>query len=977
MAQAVKPGRTMADLEDAVLRRVLVVTVKPGSPEGPGLPVYLEQLCGELMSEDKPTLLSRELLERVLMDRLGTFSVGMEAPFLYLVNCYRRASEESRKAQNMRDKAQLAMVQDALQQVKDLALSYSVLMLVHPSMFPQPHEVGLGPNSLLLASLLADGSSNSGFYATSSGLEPLPPGFFEGLLKRFEDEPDGFRSTFEHLFKDLQGTVWKLSPLGPFQRCVRTLVMLVSYPKLAKVLVEHPMWNPKGNHIHGRVLEVSSILGPFFHISVIPDHPVFGNGEPNVRQQCFSDSSSRRAGDLNSSYATIKTVMHQLYDGLHEVLMKLLRNSETKEAVLQYLADVIQKNGNRSQLQSNPLAVASSGMFVSLSAVMLKLCAPFLDASLSKKDKLDARYVLQGGRLDFSGLTAILATSEELARWVDGRNHSRTEGFRQVQQLREQEELRRLQAEEASTSMQIDSLQSYPLKSMASASSDNVKFNFICECFLMTARVLNLGLIKTFSDFKSLAQEQSRRKEELATLKNMRGDGAPAQIEQDIAQLEAHIEQLSQDRLCYNSQLMNDVDLMQEALAYYRLMVVWLTGLVGGFRMPLPAVCPMEFASMPEHFVEDAMELLLFASRIPRALDGVNLDEFMSFIVMFMGSPLYIKNPYLRAKMVEVLNAWMPKNHGYSPTLSSSMASLFEGHQLALQYLVPNLLQLYVDIEFTGAHTQFYDKFNIRHNIAELLEYLWSVPSHHNSWKQIAMKEEKGSYLKFLNLLINDSIFLLDESLKKIPELKEMEVQLSEEQWSRRPAQERQERERHYHQQEHVVRYDMMLANEDVKMILYTSAEITAPFLLPEMVERIAAMLNYFLLQLVGPQRKALKVKDPEKYEFRPRELLAQIVNIYVNLDRGDPQGLFARAISSDGRSYKNELFTGAAGVLRQYGGLPMQMLDEFEALGAKARAQAQEMMDAEALLGDIPDEFLDPIQVHYYLPRPFSFFAF
>jgi len=34
------------------------------------------------------------------------------------------------------------------------------------------------------------------------------------------------------------------------------------------------------------------------------------------------------------------------------------------------------------------------------------------------------------------------------------------------------------------------------------------------------------------------------------------------------------------------------------------------------------------------------------------------------------------------------------------------MSSLFEGHQLALQYLVPNLLQLYVDIEFTGAHNQ-------------------------------------------------------------------------------------------------------------------------------------------------------------------------------------------------------------------------------------------------------------------------------
>ena len=42
----------------------------------------------------------------------------------------------------------------------------------------------------------------------------------------------------------------------------------------------------------------------------------------------------------------------------------------------------------------------------------------------------------------------------------------------------------------------------------------------------------------------------------------------------------------------------------------------------------------------------------------------------------------------------------------FSPMQSSSMSSLFEGHQLALECLVPNLLKLYVDIEFTGSHTQ-------------------------------------------------------------------------------------------------------------------------------------------------------------------------------------------------------------------------------------------------------------------------------
>ena len=121
----------------------------------------------------------------------------------------------------------------------------------------------------------------------------------------------------------------------------------------------------------------------------------------------------------------------------------------------------------------------------------------------------------------------------------------------------------------------------------------------------------------------------------------------------------------------------------------------------------------------------------------------------------------------------------------------------------------------------------------------------------------------------------------------------------------------------------------MKLANEDVTMLAFTSEQITAPFLLPEMVmnfvfttplseflvcwpsnmtwfseislidfftmlycfqteigccffqvERVASMLNYFLLQLVGPQRKSLSLKDPEKYEFRPKQLLKQVAFI-------------------------------------------------------------------------------------------------
>ncbi|ONM01927.1 putative ubiquitin conjugation factor E4 [Zea mays] len=106
--------------------------------------------------------------------------------------------------------------------------------------------------------------------------------------------------------------------------------------------------------------------------------------------------------------------------------------------------------------------------------------------------------------------------------------------------------------------------------------------------------------------------------------------------------------------------------------------------------------------------------------------------------------------------------------------------------------------------------------------------------------------------------------------------------------WERIPAQEREERLRVFHQRENIVRFDMRLANEDVGMLAFTSEQIPAPFLLPKM-------------------RKSLTVKDPEKYEFKPKQLLKQIATIYVHILRGDKESVFPSAISKDGRAYNDQ----------------------------------------------------------------------
>ncbi|KAK8933685.1 putative ubiquitin conjugation factor E4 [Platanthera zijinensis] len=940
---AAKPRRSLPEIEDIILRKIFLVSLAQPTQNDHKI-VYLEMTAAEILSEGRPLLLSRDSMERVLIDRLSGVFPSAEPPFPYLVGSFRRAVDESRRVLSMKDLFVRSEIESAIKQAKRLLVSYCRIHVGNPDMF----AAGKPAASELLDLIFSEvASSLDGSNSLGSGFS-CPPGFLDELFS--EGDAESLDPVMNELYEKLRASVERVSVLGNFQQPLRALQLLLRYPNCAKALVNHPNWIPKESHFFmgdGRVMEQRSILGAFLHVSALPDHKDF-RSSPDVGQQCFSEASIRRPADRLSSFTTIKTVTNILYDGLGEVILSLLKNIDTKEKVLDYLAAMIAKNSARSRMQVDPLSCASTGLFVNLSSIMLRLSRPFLDSNASKREKIDPKYVFFNHRLDLRQLTAIHASSEEVTSFME--NIMNAEG-------KEEGKNRILQSFEATTSgNNIGSFASNSKTTKSFAGKD--KYSFICECFFMTARVLNLGLMKALSDFKHIAQELARFEEDLSSFRAMREQGATPQLENDIRRLEKAVEMLSQEKLCFEAQILRDGALLQQALSFNKFVIIWLVSLVGGFKMPLPAVCPMEFACMPEHFIEDAMDLLILTSRIPRALDGFLLDEFLNFIIMFMASPSYIKNPYLRAKMVEVLNCWMPQRGGISAT-----ASLFEGHTLSLDYLVGNLLKVYVDIEFTGSHTQFFDKFTIRHNIAELLEYLWNVPSYRNAWRKIAKEEEKGVYLNFLNFLINDSIYLLDESLNKILELKEIEAEMSNSiEWERRPAQEREERMRQFHSRENIVRFDMRLANEDVGMLAFTSEQIPSPFLLPEMVERVASMLNYFLLQLVGPQRKSLTVKDPEKYEFRPKQLLKQIVEIYVHIARGDHENVFPAAISKDGRAYNEQLFATAADILWKIGE-DSKVIKEFFQLGNKAKASASEARDAEAALGDVPEEFLDPIQ--------------
>lgn len=138
-ATATKPQRTPQEVEDIIIRKIFLVSITGESTTTTGATdsriVYLELTAAEILSEGKDLLLSRDVMERVLIDRLsGDFTVaGVESStFHYLVGCYNRAHDESKKIVNMKDKNLRSEIETVIKQAKKLCVSYCRIQISAP-----------------------------------------------------------------------------------------------------------------------------------------------------------------------------------------------------------------------------------------------------------------------------------------------------------------------------------------------------------------------------------------------------------------------------------------------------------------------------------------------------------------------------------------------------------------------------------------------------------------------------------------------------------------------------------------------------------------------------------------------------------------------------------------------------------------------------------------------------------------------------
>ncbi|EDW77401.1 uncharacterized protein Dwil_GK18107 [Drosophila willistoni] len=639
------------------------------------------------------------------------------------------------------------------------------------------------------------------------------------------------------------------------------------------------------------------------------------------------------------------TLLSHHQQSIFDVVKQLLVISpESKKKTLQWIAHCLDANVSRGQLWSTMNlnleqtvhSIASDAFMINLCAILMRLCAPLCLPSL-KVMLVDPTY-------------CAVPDDERAAKGVN-----------------------LLKAYDESCLLPIDDGETR-------ITAEN--YHFITEIFYMAHKCFELG---NRPCIERLTQEMRQFQNSQTAYEDLVQGDPNNEL---VKNLERMLLDQRQRVLCIRN-VLSEPDSDTTILKFFEASAIWLTEVALLPResyeecldkrnfspqmlrnLELLSVTPPFVApymkSVPEAVIDNIAAYLNFCRRL-NGTESIHMyqsshDAFFKMILLFMGSSELVKNPHLRAKLAEALEYLLP-TQGYDQNLKSFVTNIFDSH-VDRKQCVRSLLHVFVSIEMTGQSVQFEQKFNYRRPMYAIMEFLWTKEEHVKSFRHLAKEAEENIeatepplFLRFINLLINDAIFLLDESLSNLEQIKQLQQAQDNGEWNQLSRNERQQQISNLRHLGMLARFDNILGRDTINILKLLTTEIKSIFCHNSMVDRIASMLNYFLLHLVGPHKERFKVKNKKEFEFDPAQTVLEISHIYINLSSDES---FCLAVSQDGRSYSEQLFSYAENILIRIGG--GQLIGDMSEFAAKVQKMGAQYKEEQELLADAPDEYLDPI---------------
>ena len=446
------------------------------------------------------------------------------------------------------------------------------------------------------------------------------------------------------------------------------------FPALLNALAEHPCFQMAQSAPN---IERNTILGPFFRISPL---------QPEVTTVYFASPRTMDKGRIQTSQNALQMTLAAHQNDLKDIINAFIRASpQTRNKTLDWFAYIMNVNHKRRAMQVDPREVASDGFMMNVTVILDILCEPFMDSTFSKVGRIDIDYFRKNPRVDIKDETKLNA------------DQARSDAF-YAQKL------------EGET-------------------------NFITEVFFLTLAAHHYGSEATNSKLKNLERDIKYYEKNIALMEAERPKllSRPHELRRLDEALKRH--QTVLDRalaLKYSIEgVLLEQKMQSRSLQFMRYVTVWLLRVASQtdytpdkqLVLPLPKDQPEAFRCLPEYALQDIVDNFKFVFRyIPQIILSAVGDEMIALCITFLESSEYIKNPYLKSSLVTLLS------HGTWPTYhlkKGVLGDLLISTKFANDYLLHAIMKFYIECEQTGVSSQFYDKFNIRYEIFQVIKCVW------------------------------------------------------------------------------------------------------------------------------------------------------------------------------------------------------------------------------------------------------------
>ncbi|XP_012159781.1 ubiquitin conjugation factor E4 B isoform X2 [Ceratitis capitata] len=809
---------------------------------------------------------------------------------LYLVNCHRLRHKfltDTTVSQSNDSADETTKIQNVLQDAYDAIMRTTILVLTDR----------IYENNYLV-------------YDQSALLEMIYQGrisdeFLFDLVSTAFSQGEDFQKIFSQLLRGLFiGMQRNICSASINTQQIDVLAKLVNIkvgtarPMCDLIVSQANFLPPICTKIPGREIVKCSYLGPFLSLSLF--------AEENVK---FAEAHGKSSVIVCSMYH-FRWEMQAMRSSMHSVFYSLFVNGKSRPKTLEYVGAILRHNERRAQFSSDEKLLARDGFLINLMSVMQQM------STRIKMDRVDPSYPFyKDSLISIENDTKLRFDSEEYKQFL------------------EREFATAKQSGEFQTQCWFLTLQAHHLGYMPAIQRYRQKTRAIKE---LQKLVDEIDRTKTHWENTSYAKRNIQFRE----------------------RWNKQLKKLMRSKMCCELTLL-DPKLLSSCMYYYSSVCEFLLYQIEGRPIEGPFISKVPahqlkvsdaLSALPEWYVDDIAEFILFAMQHAHNDIRQTIDHsIITWLLTCVCVPNFIKNPYVTAKLIEVLFVF---SLGPQNTLNTAVWN----HELAQTILCGALMKFYVDIETTGQSTEFYDKFTIRYHISHLFKSMWDNPV----LRQVMITESNSGkqFVKFINMLMNDTTFLLDECLENLKRIHQTQVLMMTEAWTQMSAEQQQARLSQLSTDERQCRSYLTLARETVEMFHYLTNDIKEPFMRDEIVDRLSSMLNFNLQQLCGPKCNDLKVRNPTKYGWEPRRMLGEIFDLYIHLDCDR----FAQALAADERSFQKHIFDDAASRVERLGIRSTIEVEKFRSLIAKAHDIYVANQLAEDECADAPDEFKDPL---------------